>query len=760
LAKVRLAAAVLLLSCLSMSGVAPAEDGGRWLRDLAAAKRRARAERKPVLCVLLRSGHADSRRLERDLGKSRKIVAILDSFVCVKLDYDGQSALVGRYGLRYAPATVYFTMTGAPMKTVVGAISSGKYLAQAKAALEKHATLWRPKVPTRAPPKPRPAGEREVPWVVHAPDCPDGCAPCETAIGKALSWLARKQGSDGRLAKPEKERITKTDDGRTLTRSIDNIEVALTAVGGLAFLAEGSTPSGGKRRKNLARAVEFLTASLRSDGIVSPFSGNDHLYLVTCNFETPLAAMFLSEVHRADPDPKLREALVAIAKYLARAQESRTGAWGYSFDFKEFSPFTRRGWRLLATTQVCLAALNSMREAGVPVDEDVIGRAARYLLLCRTRDGAFSYKAEYRMGKGEPGTAAGAIHALGRSGRVDAATLESIRAGHRRRYARLDGFGKHWWWFLLFSAFAMHDSGAGAYDAFDHSFRDLLLHDQKDDGHWTEPDGNGGSVFATAIAAVVLQLRKGHLSIATARAEPEEIRPAKRPEYIDPPSDLSRVKVFPHGDGYRYDLVVSVDGPADDVYLERLKKGVIMANRTIYDVTDGQMTLNRVEIHAERGRWDEADVMISREFHDADVNPNPWAHGITRVSSRTDVVRGREKKRNPIGDWVMFPYHGKDRQAAIRWDDRRIAHVLAHELCHYLFGAKDEYGTHNGQSYCDCIMGKRRVTELCTEAGHTDDRQDRACWSLAKALYPRLRVPDEPDPGPWDPPVPQAVIVR
>ena len=70
---------------LVLAAAAGAQEG-RWLDSLAAGKQQALATRKPVLCVLLKPGARNSKRLERDLEKSRKITALLDSFVCVKLD--------------------------------------------------------------------------------------------------------------------------------------------------------------------------------------------------------------------------------------------------------------------------------------------------------------------------------------------------------------------------------------------------------------------------------------------------------------------------------------------------------------------------------------------------------------------------------------------------------------------------------------------------------------------------------------------------
>ena len=92
--------------------------------------------------------------------------------------------------------------------------------------------------------------------------------------------------------------------------------------------------------------------------------------------------------------------------------------------------------------------------------------------------------------------------------------------------------------------------------------------------------------------------------------------------------------------------------------------------------------------------------------------------------------------------------------------ERAGVNVLSHELCHYLFGARDEYGRTTGKRYCDCIVGGPQLTELCRPDNHTDDRYEESCWELAKALYPKLEIPKVLDPGPWNPPRPEIRVVR
>ncbi|MHC4472987.1 MAG: hypothetical protein ACYS99_18720, partial [Planctomycetota bacterium] len=645
----------------------------------------------------------------------------------------------------------------------VGPVSEGKYLKQMQEALEKNRTMWTPKRPTK-PPEAKPEEDVDEPPVTsrrHPQGCPVGCEHCGPAIERALSWLARRQLKDGRWVKPTAETVTRDEKGRVVTRNIDHIDVALTSIAGMALMAEGSTPREGRFHRELSSAVAFVKRSVREDGIISNKHGNDSLYLSFSNFETPLGAMFLAEAHRAAPDAEIPELLALVARHLEKIQDPRSGAWGYGYDFREYTTYIRRGWRLTATTHFVMTALNHAREAGIPVDRAVLERGARFLLTCRGRDGAFVYRPELRKREGYPGATAGALFALSRSGVVDERVLAPIRARYRRHHREISAFGRFWWFFLLHTALAMHDRGEGGREEFDAHFRDLLLDRQGGAGNWIDPnETGGGTVYATSIAALALNLRLGRLPIASSPPEAPAVDIVEKPRYLTPPQPLSRVKVFERSGRYLVDMEVSVDGPADDEYLDQVRRSMLGANRILNDVTDGQMSMHRVEILSDRRKWDTADIRITRDFYEDETMPFRGAHGFTMVSKRTKIAGGRETEGRRIGDWVKLPYFHGGGERPIRWDDRRFVRVLAHELCHYLFGAQDEYGRGTGKAYCDCLVGDLTKTELCRDENHTDDRYPESCWSLAKGLYPRLSIPDETDPGPWLPPTPRVTVTR
>ncbi|MHC4608030.1 MAG: thioredoxin family protein, partial [Planctomycetota bacterium] len=721
-----------------------AAQGQDWVDSMEEARIEALKQKKPILLLVLEAGNKDSERVERDFDNHKRIKKLLDQFVCAKVDAAAHSGLKEKYDIKFWPAVLFFRTSGMPVKIIVGRVTGAKYASQMQEVLDKIRTPVRKK-PAAAPKGSKPP-EKPEKAIAHARTCPAGCDTCASAVKRALDWLARKQQKDGNWRKLKSETAKKTEDGKEKTRSIDHIDTTLTALTGLALMARGDAPD----KAPLSRAVKFLRNSIRDDGIICKKKGHDWLYLVTSNFETALGAMFLAEVLKAKPDPGLKEDLGRVAAYLAKVQHPDTGGWGYSYDFREYDPRTQRGWCLVATTHCCVTALNYMKEAGVAVDQKAIERGVKYLLSHRTRDGSFAYGAVFTKERGYAAATGGSLFAIGRAGGQD---LEKSWGYYRKRYRELEYQGRHWWFVLLFTALAMNDRSAGAWAEFDARFRDVLLHNQKDEGYWVEPDGTGGNVFSTAIAAIALQLQDGRLPITARRRKAgwdraPVVEAVADPKYLKTPAGSSRVKVFERKGRYLVDLIVSVSVECDDAYFAQLREAVEGANRILCDVTDGQMSLHRVELVSGGKKWAEADVMITKMFYKEHTLPSKSASGYTLRSREIKKTVGGESEGRTIGMWVKLPYFARDTENVLPWDRPDLTRVMAHELCHYLFGVADEYDVNTGETYCECIMGRKRASELCRRSGHSDDRQKKDCWTHAKGLYSRLKVPRVADPGP------------
>jgi hypothetical protein len=163
-------------------------------------------------------------------------------------------------------------------------------------------------------------------------------------IDRGLQWLARQQYRDGHW---------EATNGR--------YPIAMTALAGMALLAEGSTPHQGKYAKHIDDAVEYLVSRCQKNGLI----GNP------LDPEERQRYMYGEET-----DPRRREELKQIlqraVEFTIRAQ-TRLGGWGYvsaadGSDFDEGS---------VTITQV--QALRAARNAGIPVPKDAIDRAHEYL---------------------------------------------------------------------------------------------------------------------------------------------------------------------------------------------------------------------------------------------------------------------------------------------------------------------------------------------------------------------------------------------
>ena len=177
----------------------------------------------------------------------------------------------------------------------------------------------------------------------------------QNAIDNGLRWLARQQDRDGHW---------EANGG--------NFRVAVTALAGMAFLMEGSTPTTGAYADNIRRAVDWVQACSRPDGLLVDPNATDGMYMYGHGY----ALLFLSQVHGEEADEadrkKLDDVLTRAAKFSGKAQTNR-GGWGY-VSAKDGNDFDEGS---VTVTQV--QALRAARDAGIAVPQDAIRYALQYL---------------------------------------------------------------------------------------------------------------------------------------------------------------------------------------------------------------------------------------------------------------------------------------------------------------------------------------------------------------------------------------------
>src|ERR1700722_15276147 len=188
-------------------------------------------------------------------------------------------------------------------------------------------------------------------------------------VKKGLDWLAKNQFKDGHW-----EGVG------------GQYSVSMTALGGMAFLCEGSTIREGKYRDNIRRAVNWLMDRVQSNGLIgnptSQAEGGRYMY------GHGFGLLFLSCVVGEEENVRRREKLVSLlekaAKYSRDAQTNR-GGWGY-VSAKDGSNFDEGS---VTITQV--QALRAARNAGIIVPNDAIKDAVKYLRDSTNEQGGIMY---------------------------------------------------------------------------------------------------------------------------------------------------------------------------------------------------------------------------------------------------------------------------------------------------------------------------------------------------------------------------------
>jgi hypothetical protein len=152
-------------------------------------------------------------------------------------------------------------------------------------------------------------------------------------------------------------------------------------------------------------------------------------------------------------------------------------------------------------------------------------------------------------------------------------------------------------------------------------------------------------------------------------------------------------------------------------------------NARLYDGTDGQMAVEKIDVWNNQAHWDVADF---RFYHRSD---------------RAFTIRGGIDTA-----YHIYVYTNDDGK------------VLQHEFGHYGLYFPDEYTDAHG-AFCSCTQGTTYNTdEWCWKSNHcTYDwsfchdqgyGEAKSCWEQLGIYYPNIVVKDPPVAGPYDEPEP------
>ena len=301
----------------------------------------------------------------------------------------------------------------------------------------------------------------------------------QDAIERGLEWLARNQSSDGSW------------------RSAGGYGVypaAMTGLAGMAMVASGSTPTRGKRYKEVSTAYAFLMKHADpGSGVISlPVEEGRSMY------GHGFATLFLASVYGMEEDVRQQEKLKRVldkAVALISAAQSPAGGWIYT-------PNSGGDEGSVTITQI--QALRACRMAGIVVDKKTIDRAVDYIRKCQNSDGSIKYSLG-SGGDGRPAITAAGVAVLYNAGVYDDQPFveKAVRYCQKHIQIGVDTTNHHYYAHLYWSQ-ALYQRGGPDWNDYYSKATAFLLRQQKKDGSW---DGDGiGGVYGTAIALTILQL--------------------------------------------------------------------------------------------------------------------------------------------------------------------------------------------------------------------------------------------------------------
>jgi hypothetical protein len=327
----------------------------------------------------------------------------------------------------------------------------------------------------------------------------------QRAIDQGLAYLAREQHPDGAWGMEH--------------RHIK--DVAISSLGGLAFLAGGHQPGRGPYSRTVSRAVEFVIAQETPFYLGQPTQG----FLYNNRSVAPngpmyghgFGTLFLAETHgmvyERDLRERLRGTLHRAVQLIVRSQNPE-GGWRYH-------PFPREADISVTICQVM--ALRAASNAGIFVPRATMENCIRYVQECQDvhNDGGFRY-----MRQGGPTgfarTAAGVV-ALNSAGIYEG---EAVDRGltYLLRYCRPGavnhqnlGFNRelemHFYYGHYYAVQAMWIRGGRYWREWFPAIRDELLRRRRQDGAWSDNHNRLGSHYCTAMACIILQVPNNYLPI-------------------------------------------------------------------------------------------------------------------------------------------------------------------------------------------------------------------------------------------------------
>ena len=314
----------------------------------------------------------------------------------------------------------------------------------------------------------------------------DGLGPADLisrdtqlAIDRGLAYLARRQNEDGSF-------------GNGGYRS----NVAVCSLGGLAFMASGSTPGRGPYGEHVNRCIEYILEHGQASGFIVADGTSSHGPMYGHGFAT----LFLAEVYGMSQDTRVRSSLVRAVRLIVRTQNDE-GGWRYQPERRDAD---------ISVTICQIMALRAARNAGIYVPNETVERCIDYVKRSQNPDGGFMYMLQ----GGEsafPRSAAGVV-ALYNAGIYQGEEVDRGLDYLQQHLPRADGRNRtnHFFYGHYYAVQAMWHAGGKRWRQWYAALRETLVAQQLSDGRWLDPIC---PEYGTAMACIILQMPNNYLPI-------------------------------------------------------------------------------------------------------------------------------------------------------------------------------------------------------------------------------------------------------
>ena len=379
----------------------------------------------------------------------------------------------------------------------------------------------------------------------------------ESAVERALDWLARTQGPDGgwNAAEHGAGRPSPTANDRTEAENRQQAglkaNTAMTGLALLSFLGAGHTHTEGQYKNTVANGLRYLLSQQFPSGDLSGRDqvGPDPTVRFARMYSHGMAALAITEAYGMTGDPALLSTIQSACQCTLSAMNPKTGGWRYGFRTEDPGDLSQFGWQAMV-----LNSASNHQSFALPQQSRLLMQ--RFLDSVST--GRHGGLAVYRPRSGQmpaPEQATPAMTAEAMASRLLLGfplSPAGADEGQRLLLKNLPGRSEenlYYWYYATLAMYQLRGDPASApsgngvrvnsmedsWKLWNESLKQQLCSTQVPAGHqagsWNPSciwGGYGGRVYSTAVACMCLEVYYRYLPMYKSEQFANQFQPARR----------------------------------------------------------------------------------------------------------------------------------------------------------------------------------------------------------------------------------------